>query len=503
MRILTKGVSTLALTLALAACGGGELDSASPARLLPTVYLDDGRVVNSCSVDPRCADQVLVINGSYRQASVQRTSNGAVITTATTTLTAPSSITRLHFVDGVVALDLDGNAGQAYRLYQAAFNRKPDLPGLGYWIQMMDTGTVPTLNDVAHNFYHSAEFRQIYGTAPSYSDLITRYYQNALQREPDAGGFAYWLDVLNRRLLTPAQVLAAFSESPENKARVYPDIQNGILFIPYGTEQPRPAPVPTPIPVQPAIAPPSGAVISGITRLEVRGQNMANVELLPATGYTPRLGVFNVSTDRTYAWLDFDTRSVPDGSIDVRISAFNVPAGQPDAIEVVPMPARRWQIRNGITAPPPVPFNATLSIAPPNYSLVRGTIRFEVRGSGMENVELLSPSGYERHGTFSISPDKTVATLDLHTQLMSSGIYTYRISAFDRPAGTAGAREIVVMPSRTWEVKQAFDQIPGVGENEMSICALALRNMLSRFGPPARYTSSGTNNGSEIGRAHV
>jgi hypothetical protein len=41
---------------------------------------------------------------------------------------APASATR------AVALDVDGAAGQAYRLYQAAFDRAPDKNGLGYWI---------------------------------------------------------------------------------------------------------------------------------------------------------------------------------------------------------------------------------------------------------------------------------------------------------------------------------------------------------------------------------
>ena len=34
-----------------------------------------------------------------------------------------------------LALDINGTAGQVYRLYQAAFDRKPDLVGLGYWIE--------------------------------------------------------------------------------------------------------------------------------------------------------------------------------------------------------------------------------------------------------------------------------------------------------------------------------------------------------------------------------
>lgn len=497
MRILTKGVSTLALALALAACGGGELDSASPARLLPTVYLDDGRIVNSCSLDPRCAGQALVVHGSYRQASIQRTPNGAVITTPSGTLTAPSTVTRLHFSDGVVALDLDGNAGQAYRLYQAAFNRKPDLEGLGYWIRMMDTGAVRTLNDVAHHFYHSDEFRRTYGIAPSYPDLITSYYRNALQREPDAGGFAYWLDILNRRILTPAQVLAAFSESPENKGRVLSDIANGLAYLPYANELPPVVEDPFRIDVTQGSYPQTGSTIAGIIRLEVRGQGMQNVELLPPNGYTPRLGVFNLSEDRTRAWLDFDTRTQPDGPIDVRISAFNRPASRPDAQELVVMPARRWNIRNAPVQPqPPVPLSATVTVSPPMVALLKGTVRLEVRGSGMENVELVPVTGSERYGSFLISPDKTHATFDLNADAMASGVYVLKISAYDRPAGTPGAREVVAMDYRIWEVRKPTDVIPGLGADEPSICSGWLRGMITSMGMPIRYSSTGGINSS-------
>lgn len=93
------------------------------------------------------------------------------------------------------------------------------------------------------------------------------------------------------------------------------------------------------------MAPPPGAFVSGIVRLEVRGRGMVNVELLPASGYTPKLGVFNVSPDGELAWLDFDTRRLSEGRLDVRISAFNVPPNYPGASEIVAMPPRVWNLR--------------------------------------------------------------------------------------------------------------------------------------------------------------
>lgn len=197
-------------------------------------------------------------------------------------------------------------------------------------------------------------------------------------------------------------------------------------------------------------APVNGAVVSGITRLEVRGSGIVNAELLPATGYAPKLGVFNVSSDRATAWLDFDSRSLPDGVRDVRISAYNAAEGQSGAAEIVAMPARRWDFRNGSAAS----FTSTVTMAPVHGEIVSGRTRLEVRGSGMKNVELLPASGYAPSlGTFNLDGNGSFAWLEFDTTSLPNGILTARISAFDVPAGQANAREIIAMPARQWELR--------------------------------------------------
>nr|WP_267876721.1 DUF4214 domain-containing protein [Massilia genomosp. 1] len=128
-------------------------------------------------------------------------------------------------------MDLDGNAGKVYRLYQAAFNRVPDLGGLGFWIERMDNGA--TLQAIAGGFIGSAEFTTLYGANPSNEVFLTKLYYNVLHRTPDQGGYNSWLGVLNNG--TPrAEVLTAFSESAENKAQVAVVISGGIAYTPYG-----------------------------------------------------------------------------------------------------------------------------------------------------------------------------------------------------------------------------------------------------------------------------
>lgn len=203
--------------------------------------------------------------------------------------------------------------------------------------------------------------------------------------------------------------------------------------------------------VNAAIAPAEGTVVSGTTRLEVRGSGLVNVELLPESGYTPKLGIFNVSEDRTFAWLDLDTRVMPDGVHAARISAFNVMAGQPGAVEVIAMAPRRWTVQNG-TAPD---FTARVLMAPVHGETVSGTIFLDVRGTGIENVELLPANGYEpKYGKFSVYPLKNAAYLAFDLSTLPPGVHEFRISAFNRPAGSTDAQEMVIMPARQWNIQR-------------------------------------------------
>ncbi|MFZ6679377.1 DUF4214 domain-containing protein [Undibacterium sp. Tian12W] len=139
-----------------------------------------------------------------------------------------NNIERIQFSDRNVALDINGTAGQAYRLYQAAFGRKPDLEGLGYWIKDMDKGS--SLTTVAAGFFQSAEFQKLFGSNPSTTTLITNFYQNVLHRAPDQAGFDYWNEQISKGQITAAGALASFCESTENQAQVIGSIQNGIDY---------------------------------------------------------------------------------------------------------------------------------------------------------------------------------------------------------------------------------------------------------------------------------
>ena len=138
------------------------------------------------------------------------------------------NIERIATDNGHLALDLAGNAGQAYRLYKAAFDRIPDTTGLGYWINTMDNGA--SINSVANAFLLSAEFENLYGQNSSTDTFIYALYNNVLNRSPDDGGFLYWQNILSSEIDTRSGVLIGFSESTENKDNVVNLISNGITY---------------------------------------------------------------------------------------------------------------------------------------------------------------------------------------------------------------------------------------------------------------------------------
>ncbi len=138
-----------------------------------------------------------------------------------------TGIERLQFADGYMAMDTSGNGGQAYRLYQAAFDRTPDAGGLGFQMRELDTGRA--LAQVAQNFINSPEFNARYGQLDN-AAFVAQLYANVLDRAPDASGLAFHVGNLATGANTRANVLVGFSESPENQAALIGVIQAGMFY---------------------------------------------------------------------------------------------------------------------------------------------------------------------------------------------------------------------------------------------------------------------------------
>lgn len=152
-------------------------------------------------------------------------------TDGTDTLT---DVERLRFADGMVALDVgaDGVAGQVYRLYQAAFDRKPDAAGVGYWLAQADQGA--SMAGIADSFLRSEEFALLYGGAsPTSAAFVGKLYSNVLHRAYDQAGYDYWTGALAAGA-PRAEVLLSFAAGEENYQQVAAIIANGYGYALYG-----------------------------------------------------------------------------------------------------------------------------------------------------------------------------------------------------------------------------------------------------------------------------
>lgn len=174
-------------------------------------------------------------NGKREDYTITRTASGFTVTAkanpgeGTDTLLG---IERMVFGGEAFAFDLEGSAGQAYRIYQAAFDRSPDGAGIGYWMKFLDGGA--SVKELAQGFVGSAEFAALYGSTPSAEAFVTKLYLNVLHREPEKAGFDYWVKLVQEHgAAMHADVLAAFAESGENVDQVAAIIGNGFAYTPY------------------------------------------------------------------------------------------------------------------------------------------------------------------------------------------------------------------------------------------------------------------------------
>jgi hypothetical protein len=145
-------------------------------------------------------------------------------------------------LDGVI-VELERSApfvtkrGPLVRLYWAFFLRGPDKGGLEYWTKKLTGGA--TLSSVATQFAKSSEFQDTYGSV-SNSTFVTMIYANIFDRQPDAGGLAFWTKRLDDHTKTRGQVMVNFSESSEGK-RVLRTVTD-IILIWYGMLRDVPGP---------------------------------------------------------------------------------------------------------------------------------------------------------------------------------------------------------------------------------------------------------------------
>ena len=373
-------VTSACVLLTLTACGGS---SETTSAITPGTKLAAATVVGNKAV----------FSGERANYTIVKSASGyAVIDNAgadgTTNLNAGAQ--RLQFTDVTVntataaqAQSIDANDLKTLiELYVAFFNRIPEADGLGFWIDRFRAGQ--SIDQISEDFYNAAiQYPLLTGYAVSMtpSEFVRIIYKNVLGRSGDTAppedDVQFWAGRITSGVASKGTLIRSMLDSAHtfqndptwgwvpallnNKYTVghYFAVQQGLNYntpelsiqrtmdiaaavTPQGIEAaigripvtagsppldpsgspslpapaPAPTPVPTPAPSQASFtaalvnAPADNAAVRGSFRLEVRGTGIENVELLPPSSYTPVIARFNISADKTFAWLDIDTTTM-------------------------------------------------------------------------------------------------------------------------------------------------------------------------------------------------
>jgi len=187
------------------------------------------------------------------------------------------------------------------RLYDATFDRLPDVLGLTGWVNALKAGA--SLTDIAAAFAGSGEFQERYGSLSNQA-FVEQLYRFCLNREGDPGGVAGWVAALNSGT-SRASVLLSFSESAEHIALTAPSWLGGINCFGF-------------------LVPPGGAAsLSGLAEdaakdmdapLVLPGVEVVGIDDDPAD---PGLGIFDKDADA------FVLPATPDGSFQTTLEPSN------------------------------------------------------------------------------------------------------------------------------------------------------------------------------------
>ncbi|BBB58916.1 hypothetical protein UNDKW_0643 [Undibacterium sp. KW1] len=204
LRFKSSGKNLFALSavsLILAACGGGSNQDAKQAAAVPP--LSPAPVIQAAT-----AADILSFTGKRQNYTITRQGSTYVIVDTlggTAPVTAPVTTTTLQFSDFRVNLRIGDKAAalsvtslnNLIDLYVAFFNRVPDADGLAYWIDQVQAGM--TEAQIAESFYLVALQSPAltgYSSGMSNDDFIRIIYKNVLGRTgttaPNAAEIDYW-----------------------------------------------------------------------------------------------------------------------------------------------------------------------------------------------------------------------------------------------------------------------------------------------------------------------
>lgn len=170
--------------------GGAGDDSISTGAGNDTIVSGEG----NDTIDAGTGFDIVKIDGASSSFDFNVV-NGSLVATAkdgSASVTASNAeVFSFGETDNVMITGSETDA-QALRLYEAFFARSADIDGAKYWLNDLAEGQMAT--DIARSFLASEEFQSKGNLSDAeYIDIL---YQNALGRESDTAGKAYWLNDL-------------------------------------------------------------------------------------------------------------------------------------------------------------------------------------------------------------------------------------------------------------------------------------------------------------------
>ena len=123
---------------------------------------------------------------------------------------------------------VDAQAYQVRSLYDVALNREPDAGGLAFWRGVLETGV--SMHTVADYIVGSAEFQSLVSGLTT-DEIVEMFYQNGLERAADAGGKAFWAGVIDNGLGGWSDVLMQFAQGPEQDGQLASYRNGSDIFV--------------------------------------------------------------------------------------------------------------------------------------------------------------------------------------------------------------------------------------------------------------------------------
>lgn len=215
---------------------------AGAATLLPAgqngnAVIIDGAISTSASTSGADSYSLLVDTSGQVTLTDNNTGNSETITGASYLIFDGGATTPKGAYQSAYFIET-GLAAQMASMYNAAYNRVPDLAGLEFYIDQYGTIALPDLHAMAFDFLGSPEFKADWPTLQTTPDdggvndraYINALYGQILHRTPSATEIQFYVNALQGTLTDSSghpiaaadrsQLLVYFSLSPENQSDI-------------------------------------------------------------------------------------------------------------------------------------------------------------------------------------------------------------------------------------------------------------------------------------------